>query len=333
MKRTAFIAGIGALAALAIMGFRQANSGIDLLKSHFDALNKAESVKATYTVMPIGGAATSYTIQLAKPNMARIEKPSAIIVADGVNITFYDKNDNTYYKRAQTQAELNALFASDELSVWSPFFNADANKAVATAKALPNKNRKGIEFKVVEVVTKGKNNESTTFYINPADNIARQCEMTGTMDGQKSTRILDVKSLELNNAKDSALYAWNPPSGSNEIKEADLISDVWYTDFEEAKAAAKKSNRKMLVHFTAEWCGWCKKIEGEVYVAEEFKKTAKYFVFCKIDVDKNPSLKSAYNVGGIPDIRILDADGGELGKMVGYRPLDQFMAELNKYTH
>ena len=252
MKKILFAGGLTA-AALAVVGFNQAAGGMDTLKSHMAALNKAESVKATYTVQPVGGAATSYSVQLAKPNLAKIEKPNTTIILDGTNIWFYDKKDNSYYKKAATAASINGLFATEELAMWQPFFNADAIKGIGTAKALPNKTRKGVEFKVVEATLKGKDGESVTFYINPTDSIARQAELTSNLDGQKTVRLVDTKSLELNKANDATLYAWNPPADSKEIREEDMITDTWYTDLDEAKAMAKKTNRMVLVDFYADW--------------------------------------------------------------------------------
>ncbi len=58
---------------------------------------------------------------------------------------------------------------------------------------------------------------------------------------------------------------------------------------------------------------------------------SKYFVFVKIDTDHQKSVASAFGVGGIPDIKFLDADGNVLGGWVGYRPLNEVISEMDKY--
>ena len=41
---------------------------------------------------------------------------------------------------------------------------------------------------------------------------------------------------------------------------------TWHTDMEKAIAIATKENKKMLLFFTgSDWCGWCKKLQNEVF--------------------------------------------------------------------
>ena len=50
----------------------------------------------------------------------------------------------------------------------------------------------------------------------------------------------------------------------------------WLTDFEAAKATAKKENKTILVDFTgSDWCGWCIKLKEEVFSKQEFEDWAK----------------------------------------------------------
>ena len=62
-----------------------------------------------------------------------------------------------------------------------------------------------------------------------------------------------------------------------------------------------------------------------VFPIDEFKAQSKHFVFCHIDTDEQKSVASSFNVGGIPDLRFLKADGTEVHKVVGY----EGMALLN----
>ena len=55
----------------------------------------------------------------------------------------------------------------------------------------------------------------------------------------------------------------------------------WETDFEKASEEAKESGKYMLLDFSgSDWCGWCIKLEKEVFKKSDFKKFAKDNLVC-----------------------------------------------------
>ena len=53
-------------------------------------------------------------------------------------------------------------------------------------------------------------------------------------------------------------------------------SEGWMTNWEEAKAKAKAENKPILINLTgSDWCGWCIKLDKEVFSKKEFKDYAK----------------------------------------------------------
>jgi len=109
-------------------------------------------------------------------------------------------------------------------------------------------------------------------------------------------------------------------------------ADAWLTDFSEATARAKKERKPILVDFTgSDWCGWCKKLDAEVFSTDEFKKWAdKKVILLKLDYPKNTpqsdelkkqnaDLQAKYQVRGFPTILFLDAKGKVIGRS-GYKP-------------
>lgn len=242
---------MGGMLAVAAAALVAQGSGSGVLNGFVKALNQADGLTATYTIQKLGGAPDTYKVSLAKPNKARVETPSQVIVADGTTIVTYDKQTNQFVKRAQTPAALRGIFASDETSLWAGFFNAEPFKGM-NAKALPDKTRKGTQFKVVEITAPDNQDISLTLYLNPADSLARQAEMTIKAGSQAGTRILDTKSLELKK-EDDAVFAFQAPAGSKEVSEAELNSDKWYEDLDEALKVAKATNRLVFVDFGAVW--------------------------------------------------------------------------------
>ena len=110
-------------------------------------------------------------------------------------------------------------------------------------------------------------------------------------------------------------------------------SEGWETDFAKASAKAKAEGKYMLIDFSgSDWCGWCVKLDKEVFSKGTFKDYAKdnlVLVLADFPRDKskqseklqkqNEALKNKYNVGGFPTVFILSPDGKLVNK-TGYQP-------------
>ncbi|MEN9535757.1 MAG: hypothetical protein RLZ22_1306 [Verrucomicrobiota bacterium] len=97
----------------------------------------------------------------------------------------------------------------------------------------------------------------------------------------------------------------------------------WITDFDAAKKSASESKKDLLIDFTgSDWCGWCIKLNDEVFKHDAFKAGVKdSFVLVEIDFPrdkaklsdearkKNTKLGEKYAVQGYPTILLCDAEG------------------------
>jgi thioredoxin-related protein len=105
----------------------------------------------------------------------------------------------------------------------------------------------------------------------------------------------------------------------------------WETDFAQASTNAAKAGRYILVDFTgSDWCGWCIKLQKEVFSQPEFKTFADANLVCvEIDFpnkkkqsqtlkDQNKALAKQYGIRGYPSIIILSPKGETVAK-TGYR--------------
>lgn len=108
-------------------------------------------------------------------------------------------------------------------------------------------------------------------------------------------------------------------------------TNTWLTDFNMAKKEAVEKKLPILVDFSGcGWCGWCIKLDKEVFNQKEFVAFAKdrvvLFRACfsnetqpKTDVDvQNEQLLQVYAVEGFPTVLLLDADGKVIAR-TGYR--------------
>jgi thioredoxin-related protein len=106
---------------------------------------------------------------------------------------------------------------------------------------------------------------------------------------------------------------------------------AWTENAKEAMAAAAKEGKDLLIDFTgSDWCGWCKKLDGEVFSQAPFVAEApKSFVFLKLDFPRkrelseetkkqNAEWQARLKVTGYPTIILADAAGKPYGK-TGYR--------------
>jgi protein disulfide-isomerase len=105
----------------------------------------------------------------------------------------------------------------------------------------------------------------------------------------------------------------------------------WFTSVPDAKAKAEKEKKLVLLDFTgSDWCGWCIKLNSEVFSKSEFADYAKKnLVLVEVDFPHNKSqseeLKMAnkalgekYEVSGYPTLVVLKPDGTVVWKQVGY---------------
>ncbi len=120
---------------------------------------------------------------------------------------------------------------------------------------------------------------------------------------------------------------------------------VWETNFENAVAKAKKEKKKLFVNFTgSDWCGWCIRLDKEVFKEADFIQYANTnFVCVKIDFPKdkskvtaeekkqNQNLAVSYKIEGFPTILVLDAEKNVV-MTTGYQfgGVTSYIEHLNK---
>ncbi|MBW2593680.1 MAG: thioredoxin family protein, partial [Deltaproteobacteria bacterium] len=96
-------------------------------------------------------------------------------------------------------------------------------------------------------------------------------------------------------------------------------SEVIWNDYEKGLALGKSSNKKIMINFWAEWCGYCKKMEKETF---REVKVADYlnanFISIRINSDKNKKLARAFKVTGLPVTWFLTENGDKIGNRPGW---------------
>ena len=87
---------------------------------------------------------------------------------------------------------------------------------------------------------------------------------------------------------------------------------------------AKNSEKTVLLDFYADWCGPCRMVSPLV---DEIANENPQYLVCKINVDNEPELASAFGVMSIPTLVVMK-NGEVLNKSTGARPKAQILAML-----
>jgi thioredoxin-related protein len=112
-----------------------------------------------------------------------------------------------------------------------------------------------------------------------------------------------------------------------------LSAATWFKSVAAAKAEAKKKNQIIFVDLFAEWCGWCHRMEREVFPAEAFQKATKDKVLLRVDTEdrgEGTKLAREYEVTKLPTFLMISADGLLVGIIYGYAPAEQFAKRIGE---
>ncbi len=89
----------------------------------------------------------------------------------------------------------------------------------------------------------------------------------------------------------------------------------WYQeDLPDAVAQSKREGKDLLVLFTADWCGPCRRLKRDLAGADAFRRDV---LICVVDCDKQKELSNLHQVRGIPDLRLY-REGEQVKHTTGY---------------
>lgn len=107
-----------------------------------------------------------------------------------------------------------------------------------------------------------------------------------------------------------------------------LEQGKWY-DYATAMDLGKRHRKHVFIHFSAEWCTWCKKMQKETYTDSQVKTKLNNYVLCVVDTDKQRDIATKYNVSGIPTYVITHPDGNMVKTGSGFKPPNEFLIWAN----
>jgi len=114
-----------------------------------------------------------------------------------------------------------------------------------------------------------------------------------------------------------------------------------WQDWNAGLPAAAKSGRPVLVDVYTDWCGWCRRMDRDVYARPDVRDyLAREFVTVKLNAEAGSltryegrdyscaALASRFRVTGYPTTIFLRPDGTHLVNVPGYVPAERFLMLL-----
>lgn len=114
-----------------------------------------------------------------------------------------------------------------------------------------------------------------------------------------------------------------PPTAGAEDKARNTIE---WLSYREAVNKGRNEGRPVLLHFTADWCSWCKKMKRETYTdAKVIRFMNENMSAAMVDTEVHKSLARKYQVSSLPTLWFLDSDGKPLTAVPGYVGADKLL--------
>jgi thioredoxin-related protein len=108
---------------------------------------------------------------------------------------------------------------------------------------------------------------------------------------------------------------------------------TWNKSLVLAQKKAKDANRLIFVDMFADWCGWCHKMEREVFPSAAFQNATDDMVLLRLNTEdggEGSRLAQKLQVTSLPTFLLLTSDGMVAGVIRGYAPADEFVKTLNQ---
>jgi len=116
-----------------------------------------------------------------------------------------------------------------------------------------------------------------------------------------------------------------------------LSAQVWEHDLASAKKRAKAENKLIFADVWTEWCGWCIKLQREVFPSTIGRAALNGVVPLSLKTQlrngkptEHHYLEQKFQVDGFPTLLILDADGNVVRRHSGYLSPAEFAEWIRK---
>ncbi len=107
---------------------------------------------------------------------------------------------------------------------------------------------------------------------------------------------------------------------------------IRWQSYADGMARSKSENKKMFVHFYADWCRTCKIMEKKTFKDPGvIAALNKNYIPVKVNVDKSRKISEIFRIKLLPDTYFITEDNRIIAHRPGYIAPDQLKAILRMY--
>lgn len=106
-------------------------------------------------------------------------------------------------------------------------------------------------------------------------------------------------------------------------------SNFQWVSYQKGMELGKKEQKNILISFTADWCMYCEKMDGETFADKDVSQyLQEHYIAIRVDADQEEKLATEYRVEGLPVNWFIDEAGEKIAYLPGYIPPEMFLPIL-----
>jgi thioredoxin-related protein len=111
------------------------------------------------------------------------------------------------------------------------------------------------------------------------------------------------------------------------------FASPWITSLAAAQKKSKETNKLIFVDLFADWCGWCHKMEQEVFPSQTFQNATDKMLLLRLNTEdggEGTKLSSQFAVSSLPTFLVITPDNMIAAMIRGFAPAPDFVKTMNE---